>query len=76
MGFLGPEKYIAEELATKMDGRGNYETPVGKYETSVPGIFAAGGNTTNFETLGYDFIKANQLQFLMHLQIVEGVSLW
>lgn len=44
MGFLGPEKYIAEELATKMDGRGNYETPVGKYETSVPGVFAAGGN--------------------------------
>ncbi|OXU24667.1 hypothetical protein TSAR_002428 [Trichomalopsis sarcophagae] len=42
MGFLGPEKYIAEELATKMDGRGNYETPAGKYETSVPGIFAAG----------------------------------
>jgi NADPH-dependent glutamate synthase beta subunit-like oxidoreductase len=43
MGFLGPEKYISEELATKMDSRGNYETPVGKYATSVPGVFAAGG---------------------------------
>ncbi|KAJ8680883.1 hypothetical protein QAD02_016670 [Eretmocerus hayati] len=42
MGFLGPEKYIAEELQTKMDGRGNYETPVGKYSTSIPGIYAAG----------------------------------
>lgn len=45
MGFLGPEKYIAEELATKMDGRGNYETPEGKYVTSVPGVFAAGGTS-------------------------------
>lgn len=43
MGFLGPETYIATELETKMDGRGNYETPVGKYHTSYPGIYAAGG---------------------------------
>ncbi|XP_058809290.1 uncharacterized protein LOC131674568 [Phymastichus coffea] len=42
MGFLGPEKYMAEELETKMDARGNYETPVGKYITSVPGVYAAG----------------------------------
>ncbi|XP_044009737.1 glutamate synthase [NADH] isoform X3 [Aphidius gifuensis] len=42
MGFLGPEKYIADELKTKMDGRGNYETSVGKYSTSVDGIYAAG----------------------------------
>lgn len=44
MGFLGPEKYIANELETKLDARGNYETPVGKYHTSIPGIYAAGGN--------------------------------
>ena len=43
MGFLGPEKYIATELETKMDGRGNYETPPGKYATSLPGVYAAGG---------------------------------
>ncbi|XP_034952284.1 putative glutamate synthase [NADPH] isoform X4 [Chelonus insularis] len=42
MGFLGPEKYIAEELQAKLDGRGNYETPVGKYATSLPGVYAAG----------------------------------
>nr|XP_050862709.1 uncharacterized protein LOC127069596 isoform X1 [Vespula vulgaris] len=42
MGFLGPEKYIANELQTKMDARGNYETPIGKYKTSLPGIYAAG----------------------------------
>ena len=43
MGFLGPEKYVAEQLVTKMDGRGNFETPIGKYSTTVPGVFAAGG---------------------------------
>ncbi|XP_033228297.1 putative glutamate synthase [NADPH] isoform X2 [Belonocnema kinseyi] len=42
MGFLGPEKYIATELDAKLDGRGNYETPSGKYATSLPGIYAAG----------------------------------
>ncbi|XP_014214359.1 putative glutamate synthase [NADPH] isoform X1 [Copidosoma floridanum] len=42
MGFLGPEKYIAQELSTEMDSRGNYLTPTGKYATSVPGVFAAG----------------------------------
>lgn len=43
MGFLGPEKYIAENLNTKLDGRGNYETPAGKYKTNLPGVYAAGG---------------------------------
>lgn len=43
MGFLGPEKYVSEQLATKMDNRGNYETPLGKYVTTVPGVYAAGG---------------------------------
>ncbi|XP_066597072.1 uncharacterized protein [Prorops nasuta] len=42
MGFLGPEKYIATELGTKMDGRGNYETPMGKYHTSLSRVYAAG----------------------------------
>ncbi|CAK9810578.1 Glutamate synthase [NADH] [Anthophora plagiata] len=42
MGFLSPEKYIATELNTTMDERGNYKTPVGKYKTSLAGIFAAG----------------------------------
>ncbi|XP_043275732.1 glutamate synthase [NADH] isoform X2 [Venturia canescens] len=42
MGFLGPEKYIATELDTKLDARGNYETPEGKYATSLPGVYAAG----------------------------------
>lgn len=43
MGFLGPEKYIATELNTTMDGRGNFKTSIGKYETSLTGVYAAGG---------------------------------
>ncbi|XP_015429364.1 PREDICTED: putative glutamate synthase [NADPH] isoform X2 [Dufourea novaeangliae] len=42
MGFLGPEKYVATELETSMDERGNYKTPIGKYETNSPGTYAAG----------------------------------
>ncbi|XP_017887096.1 putative glutamate synthase [NADPH] isoform X2 [Ceratina calcarata] len=42
MGFMGPEKYIATELNTAMDERGNYKTPVGKYQTSLSGMYAAG----------------------------------
>nr|XP_014291761.1 glutamate synthase [NADH], amyloplastic isoform X1 [Halyomorpha halys] len=42
MGFLGPEKYIANELDLDLDPRSNYETPSGKYSTSVPKVFAAG----------------------------------
>ena len=43
MGFLGPEKYATTELDVKLDGRGNYQTPLGKYTTSINGVYAAGG---------------------------------
>ncbi|XP_068081055.1 uncharacterized protein [Anabrus simplex] len=42
MGFLGPEKYIATELNMNLDPRSNYETPSGRYCTSVPKVYAAG----------------------------------
>ena len=42
MGFLGPEEAIIKQLSIKQDGRSNIETPKGKYETSVPGVYAAG----------------------------------
>jgi glutamate synthase (NADPH/NADH) small chain len=42
MGFLGPETYISEPLEIDLDGRGNYKAEHGQYETSVPGVFAAG----------------------------------
>ncbi|XP_076076951.1 uncharacterized protein LOC143047651 isoform X1 [Mytilus galloprovincialis] len=42
MGFLGPEKKIADELAAKLDARGNFQTPKNKYATSVPRLYAAG----------------------------------
>ncbi|XP_073971203.1 uncharacterized protein isoform X2 [Rhodnius prolixus] len=42
MGFLGPERYIANELDLDLDPRSNYETPSGKYNTSISRVFAAG----------------------------------
>ena len=43
MGFLGPEKYIMDELELDKDPRSNIKTPLGKYSTSVDKVFAAGG---------------------------------
>lgn len=42
MGFLGPEKYIINELELEQDPRSNISTPPGKYSTSVDKFFAAG----------------------------------
>jgi len=40
MGFLGPELPLLEQLGVERDERGNVKAS--SYETSVPGIFAAG----------------------------------
>jgi glutamate synthase (NADPH/NADH) small chain len=40
MGFLGPEIPLLEQLGVERDERGNVKAAA--YETSVPGIFAAG----------------------------------
>jgi glutamate synthase (NADPH/NADH) small chain len=42
MGFLGPEAYLAEALGIERDDRSNYRATHGRFETSVPGVFAAG----------------------------------
>jgi NAD(P)H-dependent glutamate synthase small subunit len=42
MGFLGPERYVAERLGVELDQRSNYRAVHGKFATSVPGVFAAG----------------------------------
>ena len=42
MGFLGPESYVAEALEIEFDQRSNYSAEHGEFQTSVPGIFAAG----------------------------------
>ena len=47
MGFLGPEKYIIDELTLNQDPCSNIKTPVGKYQTSIDGVFAAGGKLSN-----------------------------
>lgn len=40
MGFLHPEQELLSELGCDTDGRGNVKA--GTYETSLPGVFAAG----------------------------------
>jgi glutamate synthase (NADPH/NADH) small chain len=42
MGFVGPEKSIAEQLGVEVDPRANFKAEFGKYTTNVPGIFACG----------------------------------
>jgi len=42
MGFLGPEAYLAEALGIARDARSNYLAEHGRFETSEPGVFAAG----------------------------------
>jgi glutamate synthase (NADPH/NADH) small chain len=42
LGFLGPEAEIAEELGMELDPRTNYKAEFDRFETSVPGVFAAG----------------------------------
>ncbi|ORX97575.1 glutamate synthase [Basidiobolus meristosporus CBS 931.73] len=42
MGFLGPEEKLIQSLNLKTNKNTTIETPVGKYGTSLPGIFAAG----------------------------------
>jgi glutamate synthase (NADPH/NADH) len=43
MGFMGPEEACIEQLKLKKDARMNIQTPNGKYSTSVPKVYAAGG---------------------------------
>jgi glutamate synthase (NADPH/NADH) small chain len=40
MGFLGPEQALLEQLGVDRDDRSNVKAAA--YESSVPGIFAAG----------------------------------
>jgi glutamate synthase (NADPH/NADH) small chain len=40
MGFVGPEQQLLDALGVARDARGNCDAP--EFETSVPGVFAAG----------------------------------
>ena len=42
MGFLGPEQPLLDALGVERDGRSNVKAEHGRYETSLPGVFAAG----------------------------------
>ena len=41
-GFLGSQSYVTDAFKVKVNGRTNVETAPESYESSVPGIFAAG----------------------------------
>jgi glutamate synthase (NADPH/NADH) len=42
MGFLGPESTLVDKLGFDVDQRSNFKAEFGEFETSVPGVFAAG----------------------------------
>jgi glutamate synthase (NADPH/NADH) small chain len=42
MGFLGPEDPVLSQLGVERDPRSNAKAEYGQFNTSVPGIFAAG----------------------------------
>jgi len=42
MGFLGPEQNLVSKLGFETDERSNFKAEMGKFATSVEGIFAAG----------------------------------
>jgi len=42
MGFLGPETAVSEVLGVELDDRTNYAAEHGRFETNVPGVYAAG----------------------------------
>ena len=41
-GFLGPQGYVPEAFGLELTPRSCVKTPEGSYQTSVPGVFAAG----------------------------------
>jgi glutamate synthase (NADPH/NADH) small chain len=42
MGFIGPEKEVAEASGVELDPRGNFAARFGEYTTATDGVFAAG----------------------------------
>lgn len=42
MGWLGPQDTVPEALGLERDQRSNVKAELGKYVTSIPGVFAAG----------------------------------
>lgn len=42
MGFLGPEQPLLDAMGLERDARSNVKADHGKYQTSLPGVFAAG----------------------------------
>ena len=58
MGFMGPEEALIKQLNLSKDPRLNIETPPGKYNTSVPRVYAAGGKFS--VDLYHDFLGKSE----------------
>lgn len=48
LGFLGPEKSLTKLLGVSHNMRSNIETEQGSFQTSVPRVYAAGGELIDF----------------------------
>lgn len=42
IGFSGPESNLLQQMGVEMNNHSHIATPQGRYETNVPGVFAAG----------------------------------
>ena len=42
LGFRGPEDFLLEQLGLERDARSNVQAAYGKFQTSIPKVFAAG----------------------------------
>lgn len=76
MGFLGPEKYVANELDLTLDPRSNYQTPNGRYVTSVPKVFAAGGMYKISRIINLTYILLTQNFFILDCRRGQSLVVW
>ena len=73
MGFLGPERAIADQLELTLDARSNFNTK--EYKTNLPNVFAAGGKRQAIlypRKLNIVFVDCRRGQSLVVWAISEG----
>jgi glutamate synthase (NADPH/NADH) small chain len=72
MGFLHPEHGPVDQLGLEKDGRGNVKA--GTYETSVPGVFAAGDARRGQSLIVWAINEGRQCARMVdrHLKALDG----
>jgi len=58
MGFLGPEQPLLDALGVERDPRTNIKADYGKYQTSIPTVFAAGARRRGQSLVVWAFKEA------------------